>query len=73
MPYLFLLAALASPAFEDLEILDERILVVSEHAEQIDKRLKLAECPDERQIATGGPFVKLILNTASHIIGDRNF
>lgn len=47
MPYLFLLAALVSPAFEDLEILDERILVVSEHAEQLDKRLKLAECPDD--------------------------
>jgi flagellar basal body P-ring formation protein FlgA len=51
MPYLFLIAALTSPAFEDLEILDERILAVSEHAEQIDKRLKLAECPDEPIIA----------------------
>lgn len=51
MPYLFLLAALASPAFEDLEILDERIFVVSGHAEQIDKRLKLAECPDDPIIA----------------------
>ncbi len=47
MPYLFLLAALASPAFEDLEIHDERILAVSGDAVQIDKRLKLAECPDD--------------------------
>ncbi len=59
MQYLLLLATLAAPSFEDLEILDERILSVSGHAEQIDKRLKLAQCPDEPIIAasSGGAVV----------------
>jgi flagellar basal body P-ring formation protein FlgA len=51
MHHLLFLAALASASFEDLEILDERILVLSGHAEQIDKRLKLAQCPDDPVIA----------------------
>lgn len=51
MHSLLLLAALASASFEDLEILDERILAFSDYAEQIDKRLKLAECPEEPIIA----------------------
>jgi flagellar basal body P-ring formation protein FlgA len=51
MQSLLLFAALAAASFEDLEILDERILAFSDRAEQIDKRLKLAQCPDEPIIA----------------------
>jgi flagellar basal body P-ring formation protein FlgA len=59
MYYLLMFAAAVSPAFEDLEILDERVLAISNHAEPIDKRLKLAECPDDPVIAppVGGSVV----------------
>jgi flagella basal body P-ring formation protein FlgA len=59
MYHLLLLASVASPIFEDLEILDDRIIAVSEFAEPIDKRLKLAECPDDPIIAppVGGSVV----------------
>jgi flagellar basal body P-ring formation protein FlgA len=59
MYHLLLLASTASPAFEDLKILDERVLAISNHAEPIDKRLKLAECPDDPIIAppVGGSVV----------------
>lgn len=59
MYHLLLLASAASPAFEDLEILDERVLAISDYAEPIDKRLKLAECPDDPIIAppVGGSVV----------------
>lgn len=59
MYHLLLLASAASPAFEDLEILDERVLAISGHAQPIDKRLKLAECPDDPTIApsAGGVIV----------------
>lgn len=54
---LFLVATHA--AFEDLEILDERISAVSQSAEPVDKRLKLAECPQDPIIAppVGGAVV----------------
>jgi len=47
------------PQFEDLEILDERIQAENAGAEPVDKRLKLAECPDEPMIspAAGGAVV----------------
>jgi flagellar basal body P-ring formation protein FlgA len=51
MYHLLLLAAAASGAFEDLELLDDRILSVAPYAEATDKRLKLAECPDDPVIA----------------------
>jgi flagellar basal body P-ring formation protein FlgA len=51
MYHLLLLAAAASASFEDLEILDDRILAVAPDASAIDKRLKLAECPDDPIIA----------------------
>ena len=49
------------PQFEDLEILDERIQAENASAEPVDKRLKLAECPDEPMIspAAGGAVVVL--------------
>lgn len=47
---ILLLAALASPAFEDLELLDQRIQAVAPHAQPVDKRLKLAECPEDPAI-----------------------
>jgi flagellar basal body P-ring formation protein FlgA len=59
MYHLLLLASVASSAFEDLEILDQRILAISDHAQPLDKRLKLAECPDDPVIAppVGGSVV----------------
>lgn len=44
---IFMLAALASPTFEDIELLDQRVQAIAPHAEPIDKRLKLAECPED--------------------------
>ena len=51
MYHLLLLTAAASPAFENLQKIDERIRALTPHAEAIDKRLKLAECPDNPDIA----------------------
>jgi flagellar basal body P-ring formation protein FlgA len=51
MYHLLLLIASASAAFEDLEVLDERVLAVAPDAAAIDKRLKLAECPDDPIVA----------------------
>jgi flagellar basal body P-ring formation protein FlgA len=45
--YALLLLVATPAAFEDLEILDERISAVSQSAEPVDKRLKLAECPQD--------------------------
>lgn len=53
-------ALLTTPLqFEDLEILDERIQAENADAEPVDKRLKLAECPDDPTIspAVGGAVV----------------
>ena len=47
MYHLLLLVAAPSVAFEDLELLDDRVLSVAPQAGAIDKRLKLAECPDD--------------------------
>lgn len=47
---IFILAALASPAFEDIELLDQRVQAIAPYAEPIDKRLKLAECPEDPTI-----------------------
>lgn len=57
--YALLLLVAAPAAFEDLEILDERISAVSQSAEPVDKRLKLAECPQDPIIAppVGGAIV----------------
>ena len=59
MYHLLLLAATTSAAFEDLELLDDRIWAVSPRADATDKRLKLAECPDDPIIApaVGGTVV----------------
>ena len=59
MYVLLLLAATSPAAFEDLEILDDRIWAVSPYADATDKRLKLAECPDDPIIApaVGGTVV----------------
>lgn len=59
MYHLLLLVAAPSAAFEDLEVLDDRILALSPNADGIDKRLKLAECPDDPIIApaVGGTVV----------------
>lgn len=57
--YALLLLVATPAAFEDLEILDERISAVSQSAEPVDKRLKLAECPQDPIIAppVGGAVV----------------
>jgi flagellar basal body P-ring formation protein FlgA len=59
MYQLLLLAFAASGAFEDLELLDDLILSVAPYAEATDKRLKLAECPDDPIItpAVGGSVI----------------
>jgi flagellar basal body P-ring formation protein FlgA len=51
MYHLFLLAAALPATFEDLELLDERVQAVAPQAGAVDKRLKLAECPDDPIIA----------------------
>jgi flagellar basal body P-ring formation protein FlgA len=53
MVHHYLAAALASisPAYENLEALDERIAAVSEGAQPVDARLKLAVCPTKPIIA----------------------
>lgn len=51
MYYLLLLVAATPAAFEDLELLDDRVLSVAPQAGAIDKRLKLAECPEDPIIA----------------------
>lgn len=48
---LFVAASSSSSSFEDLNRLDDRILAVSPEAEQVDKRLKLAACPESPIIA----------------------
>jgi flagellar basal body P-ring formation protein FlgA len=60
MFHLLLLAATTSAAFEDLELLDDRIWAVSPYADATDKRLKLAECPDDPIITpvVGGTVVR---------------
>jgi flagellar basal body P-ring formation protein FlgA len=52
MYHLLLFVAATSAAFEDLELLDDRVLAVAPQASAIDKRLKLAECPDDPVIAS---------------------
>lgn len=49
--YALALLVAAPAAFEDLEILDERISAVSQTAQPVDKRLKLAQCPQDPIIA----------------------
>ena len=51
MYHLLLLAAATPAAYEDLELLDDRVLSVAPQSTAIDKRLKLAECPDDPIIA----------------------
>lgn len=51
MFHLLLLMAAPSASFEDLNRLDDRITAVSPDAEQVDKRLKLAACPESPIIA----------------------
>jgi flagellar basal body P-ring formation protein FlgA len=51
MYHLLLLAIASPPAFEDLELLDERVAAIAPNAGMIDKRLKLAQCPDDPVIA----------------------
>lgn len=51
MFHLLLLVAASSSTFEDLNRLDDRITAVSPDAEQVDKRLKLAACPESPIIA----------------------
>lgn len=51
MYHLLLLAVATPTAFEDLELLDDRVLSVAPHASAIDKRLKLGECPEDPIIA----------------------
>lgn len=51
MYHLLLLVAATSASFEDLELLDDRVLSVAPQAGAIDKRLKLAECPEDPIIA----------------------
>ena len=46
MHHLLFIVAAVSGGFEDLKALDNRISAVAPQAEQIDKRLKLAQCPD---------------------------
>lgn len=48
---LFISLATATTPFENLAILDERIQVHVANAEPVDKRLKLAQCPDSPIIA----------------------
>jgi flagellar basal body P-ring formation protein FlgA len=59
MYHFILLAAAAPLAFEDLELLDDRISAISPNAQYTDKRLKLAQCPDDPIIApaVGGTVV----------------
>lgn len=61
MFYYFIAAAVAATpsAYEDLEILDERVALVATGAQPVDARLKLAVCPDEPIIAppVGGAIV----------------
>lgn len=47
MYHLLFLVAATPTAFEDLELLDDRVMAVAPQAEAIDKRLKLAQCPDD--------------------------
>jgi flagellar basal body P-ring formation protein FlgA len=49
-PFLFLFAV-APQAFENLEAVDQRVLAVTANAQPIDKRLKLAQCPEQPIIA----------------------
>jgi flagella basal body P-ring formation protein FlgA len=49
---ILIFAAAALPAFEDLEMLDDRIAAVAPGAGAIDKRLKLSQCPDDPVIAS---------------------
>lgn len=59
MYYYLLLVAASQPAFENLKQLDDRISAISPNAEEVDKRLKLAECPNSPIIAppVGGSVV----------------
>jgi flagellar basal body P-ring formation protein FlgA len=51
MYHLLLLAISSPPAFEDLELLDRRVTAIAPQAGPIDKRLKLAQCPEDAIIA----------------------
>jgi flagellar basal body P-ring formation protein FlgA len=59
MLFLLLLVAAAPEAFENLEALDQRVIAVTADAQPIDKRLKLAQCPQTPIIAppAGGSVV----------------
>lgn len=58
LPFLLLVAP-TPEAFENLEMLDERVALVAADAEPIDKRLKLARCSGQPNIAplAGGVIV----------------
>ena len=51
MHHLLFIVAAISGGFEDLQALDNRISAVAPQAEQVDKRLKLAQCPDAPIVA----------------------
>ena len=51
MYHLLFIVAAISGGFEDLQALDNRISAVAPQAEQVDKRLKLAQCPDAPIVA----------------------
>jgi flagellar basal body P-ring formation protein FlgA len=59
MYQLLLLAIASPPAFEDLDLLDKRVTAVAPNASAIDKRLKLAQCPEEPVVAppAGGSLI----------------
>lgn len=51
MHHILFIVAAVSGGFEDLQALDSRISAVAPQAEQVDKRLKLAQCPDAPIVA----------------------
>jgi flagellar basal body P-ring formation protein FlgA len=53
MLHIILLAAAVPAAFEDLDLLDQRIGAVAANADAIDKRLKLTRCPTDALIEPG--------------------
>ncbi|MBL0925930.1 MAG: flagella basal body P-ring formation protein FlgA [Sphingomonadaceae bacterium] len=52
MLHFLFLAAAAAAAFEDLDILDQRIATIAPGTNAIDRRLKLARCPADAIIET---------------------
>jgi hypothetical protein len=51
MHHILFIVAAVSGGFEDLQALDSRISAIAPQAEQVDKRLKLAQCPDTPIVA----------------------